>query len=60
MSEKKIDAEVIKSLGGTAKVAQIFDIKMPSVSSWKKNGIPKARLMYLKVKYPKIFKEKNK
>jgi hypothetical protein len=52
--------EIIELLGGTAKVAQIFGIKMPSVSRWRKTGIPKARLMYLQVRYPKVFKEKNK
>lgn len=52
--------KVIEELGGTAKVAKIFKIKMPSVSKWKKAGIPQARLMYLKVKYPRIFNEDNK
>lgn len=57
---QKDSNSLIDSLGGTAKVAKIFGIKMPSVSRWRKTGIPEARLMYLQVKYPKIFKEKNK
>jgi len=40
---------VIEALGGTAEVARIFNISMPSVSAWKKEGIPDARVMYLRV-----------
>lgn len=40
--------QVIDALGGTAAVARIFDLSMPSVSDWKKDGIPSARMMFLR------------
>lgn len=46
--------KVIDALGGTFAVARIFDIKPPSVSDWKKDGIPRARVMYLKAAYRKV------
>ena len=51
------DSALIDKLGGTSRVAKIFNVKMPTVSYWRKNGIPAARMMYLEVKYPKIVKE---
>lgn len=51
------DAALIELLGGTAAVARLFNISMASVSSWKKKGIPAARMMYLEVKYKKILKK---
>jgi phage terminase Nu1 subunit (DNA packaging protein) len=35
-------------LGGTAEVARLFDVRMPSVSDWKRDGIPHARMMLLR------------
>jgi hypothetical protein len=48
---------IIDSLGGTKAVATIFRIKPPSVSGWRKNGIPQARLDYLRVVYPHLFED---
>ena len=39
---------VIDVLGGTAEVARLFDVRMPSVSDWRRDGIPHARMMYLR------------
>lgn len=39
--------KVIDALGGTAEVARIFNVRMPSVSDWKRDGIPPARVMFL-------------
>lgn len=39
--------EIIERLGGTAKVSRIFGLSMPSVSDWKRDGIPRARVMFL-------------
>lgn len=39
--------QIIEALGGTAAVARMFSLSMPSVSDWKKTGIPRARMMYL-------------
>ena len=46
----------IEALGGTAAVSRLFGISMPSVSGWKQDGIPPARVMYLKVAHKKILK----
>lgn len=40
--------QVIDALGGTAEVARMFEVRMPSVSDWKREGIPSARMMYLR------------
>lgn len=53
-------AAVISELGGTKAVADIFGIKMPSVSAWLETGIPRARLMYLEVAYPKVMRAARK
>lgn len=46
---------IIDSLGGTKAVAALFRIKPPSVSGWRKNGIPSARMDYLRLAYPHLF-----
>ena len=51
---------IINKLGGTSAVAKIFGVSVPAVSKWRIQGIPPARLMYLKVKYPKVFKKEDK
>jgi len=48
-SEKVIDA-----LGGVVSVAKTFGIRHPSVSAWKKVGIPEDRLQFLQVRYRKV------
>lgn len=49
--------KIIDALGGTNKVAAIFGIGAPSVSDWRKYGIPRARMMYLEVAKKKKLKE---
>ena len=46
---------IIDSLGGTKAVAALFRIKPPSVSGWRKNGIPSARMDYIRLAYPDLF-----
>lgn len=41
--------KIIDALGGTAEVARLFGVRMPSVSRWRVAGIPPARMMFLKV-----------
>lgn len=48
-------SRLIDDLGGTGEVARMFEIEPPSVSYWRKHGIPKARLMYLKTAFPSKF-----
>ena len=52
----KTSSEIIDALGGTCAVARLCGgIKPPSVSRWKTNGIPSARLLYLKAIRPDVF-----
>lgn len=46
--------QIIERLGDTAEVARMFEIRMPSVSDWKKSGIPKARMMLIKAVRPEV------
>ncbi len=48
------DSKIIDALGGTGKVATLFDIEPPSVSEWRKNGIPQARRQTLALMFPDI------
>lgn len=45
---------VIDALGGTAKVAGIFEISKPSVSNWRKNGIPKPHMRFLRASFAAV------
>lgn len=51
----KTDSDIIDDLGGTSKVAALCDVAPPSVSEWRRNGIPKARRMFLEVARPDVF-----
>ncbi len=46
---------VIDRLGGTAAVAKLCECKPPSVHEWRTNGIPKARMQFLKLAHPEAF-----
>lgn len=46
---------VIEKIGGTAAMARLCDVKMPSVSEWKTTGIPSARLQFLRLARPDVF-----
>ena len=46
---------IIDNLGGTNAVATMCDVKPPSVSEWRRLGIPKSRLMYLRLLRPEVF-----
>lgn len=48
--------KIIDALGGTSAVARLCEVEPPSVSDWRKNGIPKARLMFLKAIHPEVFR----
>lgn len=53
----KLANKVIDLLGGTTAVAVMCKVKPPSVSEWRKSGIPDARLMYLQAIRPDVFAE---
>lgn len=50
---------IIDNLGGTNAVATMCDVKPPSVSEWRRLGIPKSRLMYLRLLRPEVFEEEQ-
>lgn len=50
-------SEIIDRLGGTVAVARLCEVEPPSVSEWRHRGIPRARLMYLKLAKPEVFRD---
>jgi hypothetical protein len=46
---------IIDDLGGTSAVAELCNVTTGGVSQWRNDGIPEARLMYLKVIRPDVF-----
>jgi len=54
---KITDNEIIEALGGSTAVAELCEVTVGAVSQWRTDGIPKARLMYLKVVRPDVFQK---
>ncbi len=52
--------KIIDHLGGNTAVSEIFSISSQAVSKWRKDGIPPARMMYLKLAYPDACNEPRK
>lgn len=46
---------IIDALGGTHRVAELCEVRPPSVSEWRRRGIPRARMMFLRIARPEIF-----
>ena len=57
MDIKKINSVI--DLIGVTELAKICEIAPQAVSQWKLNGIPKARLQYLKLLMPEHFNPEN-
>ncbi len=55
--DTKTPSQIIDALGGTATVARLCRVKAPSVSDWRKNGIPDARRQYLELLRPDVFRD---
>ncbi|MCA8492582.1 Cro/CI family transcriptional regulator [Burkholderia arboris] len=47
--------QLIDELGGTSAVANLFEIDPGAVSQWRRNGIPKPRMQYLRLARPDVF-----
>lgn len=47
--------DVIDKLGGTGATARLCETSPGAVSQWRRDGIPPARLMYLKLARPDVF-----
>jgi hypothetical protein len=50
------DSDAIDNLGGTCAVAELCNVRPPSVSAWRKAGIPAARRQFLELLRPDAFK----
>ncbi len=48
-------SNLIKALGGTVQVARICSVSAPSVSQWRKRGIPKPWMLLFRERYPERF-----
>lgn len=46
---------IIDRLGGTSATARLCEVQPPSVSEWRKTGIPKAQLKFLRLARPEVF-----
>lgn len=46
--------QIIRALGGPSAVAHLFGIAPPSVTKWKKFGIPRPRMMFLELARPDV------
>jgi len=54
---ENINSKIIDALGGTKKVSELIGVTPSAVSIWRKKGIPRDTLRYLKLKKPKVFKD---
>lgn len=48
---------IIDALGGTNAVAELCEVTAQAVSQWRTDGIPKSRMMFIKVVRSKVIKE---
>lgn len=55
MNKYMSPSEIIDALGGTTAVAELCEVKAPSVSEWRHNGIPRARMKFLLLAKPEVF-----
>ncbi|WP_414451276.1 hypothetical protein AB4851_20685 [Burkholderia sp. 22PA0099] len=46
---------IIDRLGGTGAVADLCEIDAAAVSQWRRNGIPKPRIQFLRLARPDVF-----
>ena len=47
-------SELIDTLGGTYKVAEVCDVTASAVSQWRDEGIPDARRQFLALRFPRL------
>lgn len=56
MEAKTVDhGSLIDRIGGTVQAARLFEVRPQAVTQWRRTGIPRARLMYLKSVRPELF-----
>jgi hypothetical protein len=49
--------QLIDRIGGTSATARLCMVSPAAVSEWRRNGIPQARLMYLRLAVPGVFNQ---
>ena len=50
-------SKLIDMLGGTVEVARLCQVSSQAVSTWRNEGIPHARLMYLRLARKDVFEQ---
>lgn len=53
------DSALIDALGGTSETAKLCEVSPQAVSQWRSDGIPPARLLFLKAVRPALFKPRK-
>lgn len=51
---KKAFEELEKQFSSLSEMAAYFGVTSPAISRWKRSGIPKSRVPYFMLKYPKL------
>lgn len=51
---KKAFEELEKKFATLSEMAAYFGVTSPAISRWKRSGIPKSRVPYFMLKYPKL------
>ena len=60
MNKKSTEASrIIDAIGGTGEVAKLCEVLPSAVSQWRYDGIPRARMMYLRLVRPDVFTSKK-
>jgi hypothetical protein len=47
-------SRLIDALGGTVAAARVFEVRPQAVSQWRRQGIPKPRMMFLALLRPDL------
>lgn len=50
------NSRLIDALGGTVAAARVFEVRPQAVSQWRRQGIPKSRIMFLALLRPDLSK----
>ncbi len=53
------DSSIIDAFGGNTQVAALCEISSQAVSKWRRDGIPPARRMFLRLLRPDVFDAKS-
>ena len=51
---KKAFEELEKKFATLSEMAAYFGVTSPAISRWKRSGIPKSRVPYFMLRYPKL------